>query len=77
MKIGVFIFPPLMLNASLPHGVILGLGAFFEMANDMKACLPMYKYVDDSTVSEIVKKYQGVLSKMLWTKLSVGLRIME
>ena len=45
--------PTLCLNGAIQQGAILGLEAFISMVNDVKACLLIYKYLGDSTLSEI------------------------
>ncbi len=65
----------LQINGAVPQGAILGLEAFCEMIKDMVSSLPIYKYVDDSTISEIIppnpelSKIQGAIDEMVkWTK---------
>ena len=58
VKIGDIISPTLRLNGAVPQGAILGLEAFIAIVKDMNSCLPIYKYVDDSTLSEIIQKGQ-------------------
>ena len=54
VKIGDILSSLAQLNGAVPQGAILGLEAFCQMIKDMKACLPIYKYVDDSTLSEVI-----------------------
>ena len=44
------------INGAVPQGAIMGLEAFCQMIKDMLSSLPIYKYVDDSTISEILSK---------------------
>ena len=56
VKIGNHVSSMVTLNGAVPQGAILGLVAFCQMIKDMRACLPIYKYVDDSTLFEIINK---------------------
>ena len=42
------------IKPEVPQGTKLGRLFFLVMVNDLSAELPMYKYVDDCTVSEVV-----------------------
>ena len=56
VKIGDYVSSMATLNGAVPQGAILGLEAFCQMIKDMKSCLPIFKYVDDSTLYEIISK---------------------
>jgi hypothetical protein len=52
--LGVFKSKWKRINAGVPQGSKLGPLFFLVMVNDLSTELPMYKYVDDSTVSEVM-----------------------
>ena len=54
VKLGVFKSKWKRINAGVPQGTKLGPLFFLVMVNDLSTELPMYKYVDDSTVSEVM-----------------------
>ena len=63
------------INGAVPQGAILGLEAFCQMIKDMRAALPIFKFVDDSTLSEIISKkaeksqlQSAVNDTVTWTK---------
>ena len=56
VKIGNNVSSIATLNGAVPQGAIFGLEAFCQMIKDMKASLPIYKFVDDSTLYEILAK---------------------
>ena len=75
VKIGGFTSSMLTLNGAVPQGAIMGLEAFCQMIKDMRSCLPIFKYVDDSTLSEIISKtspkrllQQAINETVQWTR---------
>jgi hypothetical protein len=54
VKLGVFKSKWKRINAGVPQATKLGPLFFLVMVNDLSTELPMYKYVDDSTVSEVM-----------------------
>ena len=54
VKLGVFKSKWKRINAGVPQGSKWGPLFFSRMVNDLSTELPMYKYVDDSTVSEVM-----------------------
>ena len=75
VKIGNVVTDPLTLNGAVPQGAIMGLEAFITMVKDMKSKLPIFKYVDDSTLSYILdRNKENTLLKqalddiLVWTK---------
>lgn len=58
VKIGNNVSSIATLNGAVPQGAILGLEAFCQIIKDMKASLPIYKFVDDSKLYEILAKNQ-------------------
>ena len=56
VKIDHHISSILTINGAVPQGAILGLEAFCRMIKDMRSSLPIYKFVDDSTISEVLPK---------------------
>ena len=75
VKIGDFVSSLVTLNGAVPQGAILGLEAFLQMIKDMRSRLPIYKYVDDSTLFEVVpenaneRKLQHAMNETVqWTR---------
>ena len=56
VKIDHHISSILTINGAVPQGAILGLEAFCRMIKDMRSSLPIYNFVDDSTISEVLPK---------------------
>lgn len=54
VKLGTFKSRWKKINAGVPQGTKLGPLFFLVMVNDLSTDLPMYKYVDDCTISEVV-----------------------
>ena len=44
-------------NGAVSQGAILGLEAFCQMIKDMKASLPIYNFVEASTLYDILAKH--------------------
>lgn len=45
-----------VLNGAVPQGAVFGMEGFIALVNDLSPSLPVYKYVDDSTTFEILKR---------------------
>ena len=56
VKIGDIISSPKSMKGAIPQGALMGMEAFCEMIKDLELTLPLYKYVDDSTVYDIVNR---------------------
>ena len=55
VRIGHHLSDPLHMKGILPQGALLGMEGFIIMARDLASTLPLYKYVDDGTIFEVVK----------------------
>ena len=49
----------LSINGGVPQGTLSGPEDFLNFVDDLKSCLPNIKYVDDTTVFEVVKAGQN------------------
>jgi Reverse transcriptase (RNA-dependent DNA polymerase)/Domain of unknown function (DUF1891) len=58
VKINNFLSDWLKLNGGMPQGTWLGLYVFLILINDLEAAIPLLKYVDDVTASEILGKQE-------------------
>ena len=52
VKIGHHISKSVTLKGGVPQGALFGMEAFILMVNDLKSNIDIYKYVDDTTLSE-------------------------
>ena len=50
------------INAGVPQGTKLGPLFFLIMVNDLVCQVPLYKYVDDSALSEVVRLLEGIIN---------------
>ena len=55
VRIGHHLSDPLHMKGILPQGALLGMEGFITMARDLASTLPLYKYLDDGTIFEVVK----------------------
>ena len=56
VKLGDATTTSLTMNGAVPQGALFGMEGFLALINDLKPPLPLYKYVDDSTTYDIIKK---------------------
>ena len=56
VRLGDFLSDILFLNGAVPQCAIFGMEGFLALIDDLKPALPLFKYVDDSTAFEIVRK---------------------
>lgn len=64
VKLGQFRSSWKSINAGVPQGTKLGPLFFLVMVNDLTTTFPMYKFVDDCTVSEVVSMTTGGTSTL-------------
>ena len=44
------------MNGAMPQGAMFGMEGFSSLINDIQPSLPLFKYMDDSTTLDIIRK---------------------
>ena len=74
VKIGDHLSDLIHVKGATPQGAGISMGAFTVMIDDLRTPIPIYKYVDDTTLSEIIRKQQESMMQqsidiaLNWTK---------
>jgi len=75
VKVGDVLFDWASPNGGMPQGTHLGPHVFLTVIDDLTSPLELHKFVDDCTLSELIKKagnstvQQGIDSDDSWSKL--------
>jgi len=64
VRLGDIVSSPMIMNGAVPQGAMFGMEGFLSFINDLRANIPLYKYVDDSTAVDIIEKTSPNYTRM-------------